>query len=378
MSIIDLEGNIVDQFSLNEIVNEYKGNAYRTNYHDLLDTKEKQRDEARKSWQTIESIKELKEGYVSQVIHKIVELMVKYNAIVVLEDLNFGFIRGRQKVEKQVYQKFENMLIDKLNYLVDKKLDVTEAGGVLNAYQLTNKFESFQKLGKQSGFLFYIPAWNTSKMDPTTGFVNFFDTRYENVEKARSFFGKFKDICYNAKDNWFEFAFDYEDFTTKAAGTKTQWTLCTQGTRIETRRDPTQSNKFVSEELDLTSKFNELFAKFNIDFNGDLKGQICSQNEAQFFRDLLHLLHLTLQMRNSIAGTEEDYLISPVKNANGEFYDSRKCCDNLPINADANGAYNIARKGLWIVEQIKQSDDITKIRLAISNKEWLRYVQGVK
>lgn len=378
LSIIDLEGNIVDQFSLNEIVNEYKGNAYRTNYHDLLDTKEKQRDEARKSWQTIESIKELKEGYVSQVIHKIAELMVKYNAIVVLEDLNFGFIRGRQKVEKQVYQKFENMLIDKLNYLVDKKLDVTEAGGVLNAYQLTNKFESFQKLGKQSGFLFYIPAWNTSKMDPTTGFVNFFDTRYENVEKARSFFGKFKDICYNAKDNWFEFAFDYEDFTTKAAGTKTQWTLCTQGTRIETRRDPTQNNKFVSEELDLTSKFNELFAKFNIDFNGDLKGQICSQNEAQFFRDLLHLLHLTLQMRNSITGTEEDYLISPVKNANGEFYDSRKCCDNLPINADANGAYNIARKGLWIVEQIKQSDDITKIRRAISNKEWLRYVQGVK
>ena len=134
----------------------------------------------------------------------------------------------------------------------------------------------------------------------------------------------------------------------------------------------------MSEELDLTSKFNELFAKFNIDFNGDLKGQICSQNEAQFFRDLLHLLHLTLQRRNSITGTKEDYLISPVKNANGEFYDSRKCCDNLPINADANGAYNIARKGLWIVEQIKQSDDITKIRRAISNKEWLRYVQGVK
>ena len=66
-------------------------------------------------------IEELKEGYLSQVIHKITQLMVKYHAIVVLEDLNMGFMRGRQKVEKQVYQKFEKMLIDKLNYLVDKK-----------------------------------------------------------------------------------------------------------------------------------------------------------------------------------------------------------------------------------------------------------------
>ena len=38
-------------------------------------------------------------------------------------------------------------------------------GGVLNAYQLTNKFETFNKIGKQSGVLYYIPAWCTSKID---------------------------------------------------------------------------------------------------------------------------------------------------------------------------------------------------------------------
>lgn len=70
--------------------------------------------------------------------------MVKYHAIVVLEDLNMGFMRGRQKVEKQVYQKFEKMLIDKLNYLVDKRANPSDYGGLLNAYQLTSKFESFQ------------------------------------------------------------------------------------------------------------------------------------------------------------------------------------------------------------------------------------------
>ncbi len=377
LSLIDLKGNIVEQYSLNEIVNEYKGNTYRTNYHDLLDAKEKQRDEARRSWQTIENIKELKEGYMSQVIHKIAELMVKYNAIVVLEDLNMGFMRGRQKVEKQVYQKFEKMLIDKLNYLVDKKLDAEKMGGVLNAYQLTNKFESFQKLGKQSGFLFYIPAWNTSKMDPTTGFVNLFDTRYENMEKSKVFFGKFDSIRYNSAKGWFEFAFDYEKFTNKAEGTKTKWTLCTYGTRIETRRNPEKNNEFDSVEIDLTEKFKALFAKHQLDLNGNLKEQICYQSDAAFFKEMLHLFHMMLQMRNSVTNSEIDYLLSPVTNASGEFYDSRTCGKNLPENADANGAYNIARKGLWIIEQIKQTEDLSKLKLAISNKEWLRYAQGL-
>lgn len=47
-------------------------------------------------------------------------------------------------------------------------------------------------------------------------------------------------------------------------------------------------------------------------------------------------------------------------------------------HADANGAYNIARKGLWVIEQIKHADDLTKIKLAISNKEWMRYAQKIK
>ena len=254
-------------------------------------------------------------------------------------------------------------------------------GGLLNAYQLTNKFESFQKLGKQSGFLFYIPAWKTSKMDPTTGFMNFFDTRYENMDKAKTFFGKFDNIRYNSSKGWFEFAFDYDNFTTKAEGTKTKWTLCTYGTRIETKRAPQQNNNFISEEVMLTNKFKELFTQYSVNLGGNIKEQICANNNPPFFKELLHLLHLTLQMRNSITGTAVDYLISPVTNATGEFYDSRKCSKNLPENADANGAYNIARKGLWIIEQIKQMDDeadLSKPKLAISNKEWMRYAQGVE
>ncbi len=260
--------------------------------------------------------------------------------------------------------------------MVDKKIDSNSKGGLLHAYQLANKFESFKKLGKQSGFLFYIPAWNTSKMDPTTGFVNLFDTRYENEAKAKAFFEKFDSIKYNADKDWFEFEFDYNNFTTKAEGTQTKWTLCTYGNRIETFRNPEKNNQWDNKEINLTEAFKEFF---NNDYSGDLKAKILTQSGAAFWKDLFRLLKLTLQMRNSITGTDTDYLISPIMNKNGEFYNSKDYEDvenaKLPKNADANGAYNIARKGLWVIEQIKQTDDLSKLNLAISNKEWLQFAQ---
>lgn len=379
LTVIDSQGNIKEQFSLNEIVNEYKDEngkiqPVRTNYHDLLDKREGDRAQARQDWQTIENIKELKEGYLSQVIHKTCQLIVKYNAIVVLEDLNLGFMRGRQKVEKQVYQKFEKMLIEKLKFLADKKSSPSEAGGILNAYQLVN--EKDKKNYKQSGFLFYIPAWNTSKMDPVTGYVNLFDTRYENVEKAKSFFSKFSRISYNDIKGWFEFEVkDYTQFSAKAEGTRQDWTVCTHGTRIETLRNPEKNNEWDNREFDMTQEFKDFFSNSKIDIKDNLKESIAKQTDKAFFEKLLHLFKLTIQMRNSRTGTDVDYLISPVANSKGEFYDSRTCGDNLPKNADANGAYNIARKGLWVIEQIKQIDDLKKLKLAISNKEWLQFAQ---
>lgn len=376
LTVIDMKGNIKKQFSLNEIVNEYKGNIYRTNYHDLLNKREKGRDEERKAWKTIETIKELKEGYLSQVIHKITELMVEYNAIIVLEDLNLGFMRGRQKVEKSVYQKFEKMLIDKLNYFADKKKAQNELGGVLKAYQLANKFESFQKMGKQSGFLFYTQAWNTSKIDPVTGFVNLFDTRYENVAKSKAFFEKFDSIRFNSDKNWFEFSFDYNDFTAKAEGTKTKWTICTYGKRIESYRNPDKNLQWDGKDINLTEEFKFFFEKYGIDINSELQSEIVKQDKKEFFEGLLHLLRLTLQLRNSKTGTDIDYMQSPVADENGAFYNSDECGESLPENADANGAYNIARKGLMIIDKIKKSEDLKKIDLKISNKEWLSFAQN--
>lgn len=376
--LINSKGEIIEQYSLNEIINEYKNVEYKTNYHDLLDKKEKERLKARQTWQTIENIKELKEGYLSQVINKITDLMIKYNAVVVLEDLNSGFMRGRQKVEKQVYQKFEKMLIDKLNYLVKKNIINTENGGALNAYQLTNKFESFKKMGKQNGVLFYIPAWNTSKIDPITGFVNLFYVKYENEKSAKEFVEKFDKITFNEKENYFEFYVDYNKFTTRAIGTKTNWIICTNSTRIKTFRNPLKNNEWDNVEIVLTDELKKLFIEYNIDVFGDLKEQILKVSGKSFYEKFLELFKLTLQMRNSITGTAVDFIISPVKSEEDEFYDSRINNLKLPENADANGAFNIARKGLWAISKIKDTPDdkLKKINLAISNKEWLNFVQN--
>lgn len=80
-------------------------------------------------------------------------------------------------------------------------------------------------------------------------------------------------------------------------------------------------------------------------------------------------------MRNSITNTEVDYLLSPVADENGKFYDSRTCSDSLPKDADANGAYNIARKGLWAIRQIQETPVGERPNLAIKNKEWLNFAQ---
>lgn len=373
--VIDGKGNIVEQYSLNKICNEYKGNKYETDYHRLLSKREDQQRAARFSWQAIESIKELKDGYLSQVVNKIEQLIVKYHAIVVLEDLDNYFKRSRQKVGKEVYQKFEMRLINKLNYIVDKQVDPDMPGGIRKALQLTNEVVSFKKLGKQSGFLFYVPAWNTSNIDPRTGFVNLFDTEYKSVKDSINFFKNFDSIVFNPTRDTFEFTFDYSNFDfckAKTEGTRSEWTISTHDKRIVNFKNP-KNNQWDSKVVTLTEEFKSLFSKQGIDICGNLKEQIIAQSDAQFFKELLYCLKLTLQIRNSRIGTDEDYLVSPVIDENGDYFDSRTYDNSSPLNADANGAFNIARKGLMIVEQIKRNGD----KIDLTNKSWLKFAQGI-
>ena len=380
LSLINQKGEIELQKTLN-IVDHYRyGKPSPVNYQEKLVQKEGDRDKARKNWQTIGNIKELKEGYLSNIIHEIAELMVKNNAIIVIEDLNFGFKRGRFAVERQVYQKFENMLIEKLNYLVFKDKAVTEPGGVLNAYQLTDKAANVSDVYKQCGWLFYIPAAYTSKIDPKTGFANLFNTSgLTNVEKKKEFFDKFDGIRYDSKEDCFVFSVDYSKLGNNADYLK-KWEIYTRGERIAYNR---KENKTFT--VNPTENLKKKFDEFGINWHNEenfidsLQTVQAEKINAPFFDELLRSFNSTLQMRNSIPNSEIDYLISPVKAEDGTFFDSREQLAlgknaKLPIDADANGAYHIALKGLYLLQNNFNRNEKGVIQ-NISNADWFRFVQ---
>ena len=365
ISVVEIKtGKIVEQKHLDEIINiDTKGNKHKTSYLKKLEEKAATRDKERKSWETIETIKELKEGYISQVVNEIIKLQKEYKGVIVLENLNMGFKNSRIKVEKGVYQKFETAIIKKLNYVIDKKDEST----YLKGYQLTNEIETLDKIGSQSGIIFYIPAWNTSKIDPTTGFVNLIsnqDLRYKSKKGTKDFIEKIEKIYF--EDNLFKFDIDFEKWNNKYVNSQRKWILTSYGHRIETKRNKENNNMWTSEEIDLTEEFEKILNK-----DGFLKNE-----DVETYKRFMYLFKLMLQMRNSKTGTDIDYMISPVVGKFGKQYDSRETekylPEILPVDADANGAYNIARKGIMVIENIKNEN---KKPYKITNEEYLKYLQ---
>ena len=371
LTLINQKGEILKQKTFN-IVGNY-------NYQAKLTQREHERDEARKSWQSMGRIKDLKEGFLSAVIHEIAKMMIENNAIVVLEDLNFGFKRGRFKVERQVYQKFEKMLIDKLNYLSFKDRKANEAGGVLRGYQLAQQFVSFQRLGKQSGFLFYIPAAYTSKIDPVSGFVNHFNFNdITNAEKRKEFFMKMERI--EMKNGDIEFEFDYRKFKTYQTDFQNVWAVSSFGKRIVMQ--PDEMGHKLMKDYYPTQEIIQAFDTKGIPIHDrtDIKALLASIEpsaaNASLFSTLFYAFQKTLQMRNSNAATEEDYILSPVA-VNGKHFcstdEANKGRDangnwisKLPVDADANGAYHIALKGLYFLMNPQTKK--------IENEKWLQFM----
>ena len=389
LSLINQKGEIELQKTLNLVEQVRNDKTVSVNYQEKLVQKEVERDKARKSWQSISNIKELKEGYLSNIVHEIAKLMVENNAIVVMEDLNFGFKRGRFPVERQVYQKFENMLIEKLNYLVFKDKNVLEPGGVLNAYQLADKAANVSDVGKQCGWIFYIPASYTSKIDPKTGFANLFYTAgLTNIEKKKDFFDKFDSIKYNRKLDSFVFSFDYSSFSDNADYIK-KWEVYSRGERlVYSKTEKTTISVNPTENLKVLFDKQGIVWDSENNFIDQIHAVQAERDNVSFYDGLYRSFTAILQMRNSIPNSseqEDDYLISPVMADDGTFFDSRveaskgknengKWISKLPVDADANGAYHIALKGLYLLQHNFNLNDKGYIE-NISNADWFKFAQ---
>jgi CRISPR-associated protein Cpf1 len=372
VTILDLQGNLKEQFSLNEIVSVKDNKTHSTNYLNLLRAKEIEQKEQEKNWQLSNSISNIKEGYLSQAIHQICSLILKYNALVTLEDPNI-MIGTDASLDKNVYKTFVKLLIEKLSCYIDKKNDPTAIGGVLRPLHLTNKFESITKLYKQNGIIFFVFAGQTKLIDPTTGFINFFNVKYESVEKTKKFIDLFDAIRYNTAKDYFELVFDYNNFTYKTKElNKTQWCICSYGKRIALEKE--EGKQLRSTEIDLTEAFKDLFEKFSIDYkqnNKDLKALLLEQEDKGFFSTFIKLFSLMVKMQNQSLNKKISYFISPVENKNGAFFNTVVKKETLPENLCSNGAYHLGKKALLYIDKINNAEDIKKIKLSIDHTDWL-------
>lgn len=100
----------------------------------------------------------------------------------------------------------------------------------------------------------------------------------------------------------------------------------------------------------------------------------------EFWNSLFKIFKAILQMRNSLTNSPIDRLLSPVKGKDGTFFDTDKVegtkFEKLK-DADANGAYNIALKGLLVLEKndsVESNKDLKNVK-KISLEDWLKFVQ---
>jgi hypothetical protein len=416
-TVIDQQGNILKDIEGNPVsdtLNVING----VDYHEKLTKRAEDRIDGRKNWEQIQQIKDLKKGYISQVVRKLADLIIKYNAIIVFEDLNMRFKQIRGGIEKSVYQQLEKALIDKLGFLVNKgEKNPQEAGHILKAYQLSAPFESFQKMGKQTGIIFYTQAAYTSKIDPLTGWRPNLYLKTGNAKINKNNILKFSQIIFNKNKDRFEISYDIKNFIISDKAkypSKTQWTVCSNIERFRWNRS-LNNNKggydtySTSGKESITEKLKELFKNYNIDFEQenilDQIKKIEPQGNEKIFSNFLLLFKLICQIRNTDEKLynkieqyrrddkykqitkqdifDADFILSPVE----PFFDSRKALDfreGLPQNGDENGSYNIARKGIIILNKISEyyennnnnnGDKLSWNDLYVSSTDWDNFIQ---
>lgn len=436
-SVIDQQGRILDQGTFNRIhekdrngkpiikseklivpIKDENGKTEKyilqdtgnkvsyTDYLPLLECKEKNRLLQRKSWDSIESIKDLKNGFISHVVHQLCELIFKYleedgvPPIIVFENLNIGFKQGRQKIERQIYQNLEIDLAKKLNYLIKKEKGESEIGGIIKALQLTpmiNNYGSDIEKKSQVGIILYTDPSYTSAICPDCGFrKRVTKTKYESVKKAIKKIqeNNIKLVYENGK-----YAFSFTTRQTKKDSeeeVKMTDMVYSDVSRLFWNGEKKKMDKIEN----ITTKLDEIFQRLKgthgIEINKDheITAQILNLDDKKYsglWSGLMWCFCLILQVRNSEnikfyrdeksgeikeEGENRDYIQCPrcyfhsekdeTWNNFKKFFPEeirKKITERKEdiFNGDANGAYNIARKGILMLRSIKNHPHKIKI-----------------
>ena len=351
-------------------------------YFQLLVDREGQRDWEQKNWQKMTRIKDLKKAYLGNVVSWISKEMlsgIKEGVVTigVLEDLNSNFKRTRFFRERQVYQGFEKALVNKLGYLVDKKYD-----NYRNVYQFAPIVDSVEEMekNKQIGTLVYVPASYTSKICPHPK-CGWRERLYmKNSASKEKIVGLLKSdgikISYDQKNDRFYFEYQWEQ-EHKSDGKKKKYSgvdkVFSNVSRMRWDVEQKKSIDFVDgTDGSITNKLKSLLKGKGIELD-NINQQIVNQQKelgVEFFQSIIFYFNLIMQIRNydkEKSGSEADYIQCP-----SCLFDSRKPEMNGKLsaitNGDANGAYNIARKGFMQLCRIRENPQ-EPMKL-ITNREW--------
>ena len=156
---------------------------------------------------------------------------------------------------------------------------------------------------------------------------------------------------------------------------RNEWVVCTCGDlRWEYSAKDRETKAYC-----VTDSMKELFKSHGIDYVGgeNIVSKIAGVADKQFLSTLLFYLRMVLKMRYTVSGTENenDFILSPVEYAPGKFFDSREAAATEPMNADANGAYHIALKGLMTIRGI-ENGKLHKFSKGGEKAAWFKFMQN--
>jgi CRISPR-associated protein Cpf1 len=229
--------------------------------------------------------------------------------------------------------------------------------------------------------LFVRPDY-TSQTDPITGWRKkiYIGSGSEDVVKGK-ILQAFDDIYFDGKD--YVFVCKLDDSSQK------RWKLYSgiNGKGLERfYKERTEKGIWVAKRQDLPAMLDGLFADFDkkVSLYQQIKNgiELKKINKHTAWETLRFVIEMIQQIRNTGEETvarDNDFILSPVRDENGNHFDSRIYWDkkqqkekvDLPGSGDANGAYNIARKGIIVNEHIKRG-----LKLYIKDDEWDAWLAG--
>ncbi len=365
---IDGFGRILDQHAWNEF------NGF--DYKNAIDELSEKRKNHQRKWKIVPKIKDLKNGFTSCVVGEMKRDVVSSRSIVALERAPFDEDRFRKNSQKKTYRKIDRGLETSFQYLTLKERLPFEPAGVCRGLQLSLPAGKSNKPKEQNGAIFRVHPEFTSKNDPLTGFLPLFNFKNIEGKEVREFFKGMDRFSF--LEGAFVFEFNYLNLPKKYLKNKYNkgklpdrlWRATTRGKRVLTNW------RGQRKEIDPTGKIEELLEKYDSgsDYKRkegeDLLPWLIRECDDPDLEEILRVFETLMLIRykdpKETDDRRKDYILSPILAPDsslfsGRNFDSRnndfdRCGCKLPKDADANGAYNIALKALYLLEGAKEKN----------------------